>query len=69
MLSDLNKEFAVIIFFNTSLSEKDEGVFFDIYESLYKYAQDLKAKQTMGKKKKKEGKKIERVKTKATQGF
>ncbi len=46
MLSDLNKEFAVIVFFNTSLNEKDEGIFFDIYEALYKYAQDLKAKQT-----------------------
>ncbi|TCC90097.1 class A beta-lactamase-related serine hydrolase [Pedobacter frigiditerrae] len=46
MLSDLNKEFAVIVFFNTSLDEKDEGKFFDIYEELYKYAKDLKAKQT-----------------------
>jgi len=45
MLSDLSKEFAVIIFFNTSLNEKDEGIFFDIYEELYKYAKDLKAKQ------------------------
>ena len=46
MLSDLNKEFAVIVFFNTSLNEKDEGKFFDIYEELYKYAKDLKTKQT-----------------------
>jgi len=46
MLSDLNKEFAVIVFFNTSLDEKDEGKFFDIYEELYKYAKDLKRKQT-----------------------
>ena len=46
MLSDLNKEFAVIVFFNTSLDEKDEGKFFDIYEELHKYAKDLKTKQT-----------------------
>jgi CubicO group peptidase (beta-lactamase class C family) len=46
MLSDLNKEFAVIVFFNTKLDEKDEGIYFDIYEELYKYAKDLKAKQT-----------------------
>ena len=46
MLSDLNKEFAVIVFFNTKLDEKDEGKYFDIYEELYKYAKDLKAKQT-----------------------
>jgi CubicO group peptidase (beta-lactamase class C family) len=46
MLSDLNKEFAVIVFFNTKLDEKDEGIYFDIYEELYKYAKDLKTKQT-----------------------
>jgi len=46
MLSDLNKEFAVIIFFNTSLEEKDEIIYLDIYEELYKYAKDLKTKQT-----------------------
>jgi CubicO group peptidase (beta-lactamase class C family) len=46
MLSDLNKELAVIIFFNTSLSEKDEGKFFEIYEELYKYAKSLKTKNT-----------------------
>ncbi len=45
MLSDLNKEIAVIVFFNTSLEEKDEGKFFDVYEELYKYAKDLKSKQ------------------------
>lgn len=49
MLSDLNKEFAVIIFFNTELNEKEEGKFFDIYEALYQYAQDLKAKQTISR--------------------
>ena len=42
MLSDLNKEFAVIVFFNTTLKEDDEGKFFDIYEELYKYASTLK---------------------------
>lgn len=46
MLSDLNKEFAVIVFFNTKLDEKDEGIYFDIYEELYKYAKNVKAKQT-----------------------
>ena len=46
MLSDLNKEFAIIVFFNTSLDENGENVFFDIYEELYKYAKDLKTKQT-----------------------
>ena len=42
MLSDLNKEFAVIVFFNTKLDEKDEGIYFDIYEELYKYGVKLK---------------------------
>lgn len=46
MLSDLNKEFAVIVFFNTKLDEKNEGIYFDIYEELYKYAMDLKTKHT-----------------------
>ncbi len=46
MLSDLNREFAVIVFFNTSLNENDEGIFFDIYEELCKYAKALKKKQT-----------------------
>jgi len=45
MLSDLNKEFAVIVFFNTELNEKEEDKFFDIYAELYQYAKDLKAKQ------------------------
>lgn len=48
MLSDLNKEIAVIVFFNTSLTEEDEGKFFDIYEGLYKYGKELKMKQTAG---------------------
>ena len=38
MLADLTKEIAVILFFNTSLSEKEEGKFFDIYEEVYQYA-------------------------------
>ena len=42
MLSDLKKEIAVIIFFNTELGEEEEGVYFDIYEELYKYGQKLK---------------------------
>ncbi len=46
MLSDLNKEFAVIVFFNTKLDEKDEGIYFDIYEELYMYAKELKERST-----------------------
>jgi CubicO group peptidase (beta-lactamase class C family) len=42
MLSDLTKEIGVIVFFNTSLNDDEEGIFFDIYEELYKYALDLK---------------------------
>jgi len=42
MLSDLPKEVGVIVFFNTSLSEEEEGKFFDIYEALYKYGAELK---------------------------
>lgn len=42
MLSDLNKEIAVIVFMNTSLTEKEEAKFFDIYNGLYKYAAGLK---------------------------
>lgn len=44
MLSDLNKEVGVILFFNTSLNEEEEGKFFDIYEELHKYGMDLKAR-------------------------
>lgn len=43
MLSDLNKEVAVIVFFNTSLSEADEDKFFDIYEDLCKYGVKLRS--------------------------
>ncbi|MGN8055377.1 serine hydrolase domain-containing protein [Pedobacter sp. 22163] len=42
MLSDLNKEIAVILFVNTSLSEKEEDKFFEIYEDLYKYGIKLR---------------------------
>ena len=45
MLSDLKKEIGVIIFFNTSLTEDEEGKFFDIYEELYKYGVSLKNAQ------------------------
>lgn len=45
MLSDLKKEFAIIVFFNTSLDENGENVFFAIYEELYNYAKDLKTKK------------------------
>ncbi|KGO96690.1 hypothetical protein Q767_02990 [Flavobacterium enshiense DK69] len=42
MLSDTNKEIGILLFFNTSFSEKEEGIFFEIYDGLYKYASDLK---------------------------
>lgn len=45
MLSDLNKEIAVILFSNTSLLEKEEGKFFDIYSQLYKYGEGFKSKK------------------------
>ena len=44
MLSDLKKEIAVIFFANTSLGEKEEDTFFEIYNILYKYGVDLKKK-------------------------
>lgn len=44
MLSDLNKEIGVIIFFNTSLTEEDEGKFFEVYDELYKYGLDIAKK-------------------------
>lgn len=37
MLSDLDKHIAVILFVNTSLEEKDEDKFFEIYNILYNY--------------------------------
>ena len=46
MLSDLNKEVAVIFFANTSLTDAEEGVYFDIYEDLYKYGLTIKQAQT-----------------------
>lgn len=42
MLSDLKKEIAVIVFFNTSLTEEKEGKYFEIYEELYKYGEFLR---------------------------
>ncbi len=45
MLSDLNKQIAVVFFANTSLNEKEEAVFFDIYNNLYLYGQKLYNKQ------------------------
>lgn len=42
MLSDLKKEVGVILFVNTSLSEKEEHKFFEIYEDLYQYGVKLK---------------------------
>ncbi|MDQ0593613.1 CubicO group peptidase (beta-lactamase class C family) [Chryseobacterium ginsenosidimutans] len=44
MLSDLKKEIAVIVFFNTSLNEADEDKFFDIYEDLHNYGSELRSK-------------------------
>lgn len=44
MLSDLTKEIGVILFFNTSLSETQEDVFFDMYDEIYKYGLTLKNK-------------------------
>lgn len=42
MLSDLKKEVAVIVFMNTSLPEKEEPIFFDIYDELYQYGLKIK---------------------------
>ncbi|WP_394678656.1 serine hydrolase domain-containing protein [uncultured Sphingobacterium sp.] len=42
MLSDLDKKVAVIMFSNTSLTEKEEAKFFNIYNELYKYGQRIK---------------------------
>jgi CubicO group peptidase (beta-lactamase class C family) len=42
MLSDINKEVAVILFVNTSLGEKEENKFFEIYEDLYRYGVELR---------------------------
>jgi CubicO group peptidase (beta-lactamase class C family) len=41
MLSDLTKEIGIILFFNTSLSEKEENVYFDTYAEVYKHALGL----------------------------
>jgi CubicO group peptidase (beta-lactamase class C family) len=47
MLSDLSEEIGVVMFLNTTV--KDEGIPFEIYEYLYKYAQELKLKQKTSK--------------------
>ncbi|MFW0717408.1 hypothetical protein [Pedobacter sp. N23S346] len=44
MLSDLKKEIAVIFFANTSLGEKEEDRFFEIYNIFYNYGITLKKK-------------------------
>ncbi len=49
MLSDLTKEIGIILFVNTKLSEKDEGIYFDIYEELYNYAKELKSAKDTGR--------------------
>jgi len=45
MLSDLKKEIGIILFFNTSLSEKEEHIYFDLYQEIYKCALQLKEGQ------------------------
>lgn len=46
MLSDLDKEVAVILFSNTSLSESEEDKFFDLYNDLYKFGLTIKDTQS-----------------------
>lgn len=46
MLSDVTKEVAVIMFSNTSLPEKEEANFFNIYSELYKYGQKIRQDKT-----------------------
>lgn len=41
MLSDLKKEVAVVLFINTSLTENEEPIFFDIYTALYQYGKSI----------------------------
>lgn len=38
MLADLTKAIGIILFVNTSLGEKEESIYFNIYNELYKYA-------------------------------
>jgi CubicO group peptidase (beta-lactamase class C family) len=42
MLCDLNREIAVIVFFNTELDETKDARYVDIYETLYQYGLTLK---------------------------
>lgn len=48
MLSDLNKEIGVVLFFNTSLTDDEEVKYFELYEKIYAYAASIRAssKQT-----------------------
>lgn len=41
MLSDLSKEIGIILFFNTSLNEEQESIYFEIYDEIYQYAQKV----------------------------
>lgn len=50
MLSDLNQEIAVILFANTSLSEKEEDVFFNLYDALYELGLKIKNSEHSPKK-------------------
>ncbi len=47
MLTDLDRQVSVIVFFNTSLGEEEEDRFFDMYELLYQYGQSLKASRAL----------------------
>jgi CubicO group peptidase (beta-lactamase class C family) len=47
ILSDLDKEVAVILFSNTSLSESEEDKFFDLYNDLYKFGLTIKDTQSV----------------------
>jgi hypothetical protein len=42
MLADVSKEIGVIVFFNTTLTDSEEGTFFDIYQAIHEYAVNLK---------------------------
>lgn len=42
MLTDLSKEIGIVLFFNTALSEAEEGTYFDLYEKFYQYAATLR---------------------------
>lgn len=46
MLSDLGKDIAVILLVNTSLGDKEDNQFFELYNQLYQYGVTLKKEQT-----------------------